>query len=213
MRRECRAAATHRGGSGGSSPQAVRAERTRDRGLPLSGLGHAGHAYSADPYVSRYPLVHARERMIMNLNDLMEVDHVIAVHHDGTVTDGPSWLYAPNLLDEKLDSPQWSMLSGYSGQDRYSGPVMHDSEYIGGGLARHILEIPGHYVAVVAYWSDGDDDESDYAIEGWAVARYCGHVWIAGMMYVHEEDLGAVASVRRVECERCEYVPVAGRDY
>ena len=33
-----------------------------------------------------------------------------------------------------------------------------------------------------------------------------GHRWVAGMMYVHDEDVESVAAVRPVECERCEYV-------
>lgn len=145
---------------------------------------------------------------------LAEFDHVITVHHDGTVTDGPPWLHAPTLHDEHLDSPSWSLLTGYSGQYRYSGPVMSNAEYVGGSMALDILDIPGHYVAVVATWSpeEGDDRTEDLT-EGWAVARYCDHAWVAGGIYVHPEDLAAVAPVRRVECERCEYRPVAGRDY
>lgn len=34
----------------------------------------------------------------------------------------------------------------------------------------------------------------------------CRHRWVAGMMYVHDEDLVSVARVRNVECERCEEV-------
>jgi hypothetical protein len=32
----------------------------------------------------------------------------------------------------------------------------------------------------------------------------CRHVWVAGMMYVHDEDLAGCAAARTVECERCE---------
>src|SRR5574341_239906 len=111
-------------------------------------IGHAGHAYSADPYVSRYPLDNARERMIMepvltHLSEIMEFDHVITVHHGGTVTDGPRWLYAPDLHDEQLDSPSWSLLSGYTGAHGYRGPIMNNAEFIGGRLARDILDTPG----------------------------------------------------------------------
>jgi hypothetical protein len=106
----------------------------------------------------------------MNLSDRMEFDHVIRVHADGTVTDEPG-IYAPTLLDEQLDSPKWTLFTkGYSGQYSYNGPVMHNSEYIGGGLARDILAEPGVYVAIVADWSADDDQEKD-TIEGWAIAR------------------------------------------
>jgi hypothetical protein len=32
----------------------------------------------------------------------------------------------------------------------------------------------------------------------------CRHSWVAGMMYVHDEDLATVAAVRTVECEHCD---------
>ncbi len=154
----------------------------------------------------------------MKLSDLMEFDHVIEVHSDGTVTDGPSWLYAPNLHDERLDSPSWSLMNGYSGQYLYSGPIMNNAEFIGGKMAEAILATPGYYVAIVASW-EPEDGTTEALIEGWAVARYCSHTWVAGMMYVHPEDLGTVMAARRtngdspVECEQCEAQPVKGRDY
>ena len=109
-----------------------------------------------------------------NLNDVMEFDLVIEVREDGTVMHRPD-IYAPCLYDDALDSDEWTMLGGYSGQDRYSGPVMHDSESIGGRMARDILAEPGVYVAIVAMWSpeneDSDDEDVETSMEGWAVAR------------------------------------------
>jgi hypothetical protein len=92
-------------------------------------------------------------RDYLALSDLMEFDHPITVTDDGRVTDGPANLYAPNLYDDDLDSDSWELLNGYSGQDRYAGPIMHPSEFIGGGMARDILDTPGTYVAVAAYYS------------------------------------------------------------
>jgi len=97
------------------------------------------------------------------LNAVMDFDHVIQVHEDGTVTDGPSEVYAPDLYAETV-SDGWELMNGYSGQYGYSGPVMHPSEFIGGRMADDILTTPGVYVAVIA---DGDEEDSD----GWAVAR------------------------------------------
>src|SRR5688572_20005269 len=104
------------------------------------------------------------------LNDIMEIDHVIRVHEDGTVT----WereVYAPELFDGELhqhwESPQWSLMDGYSGQQGYSGPLMHQSEVIGGGMERDILAQPGLYVALTNYPADGSDELTE-----WAVA-YC----------------------------------------
>ena len=107
------------------------------------------------------------------LNEIMEFDHVIEVHEDGSITHRDD-LWAPDLWDGELESDKWTLMGGYSGQDRYSGPVMHNSEYIGGGMERDIRETPGVYVAVVCYWSPTDDDEwedgDETIVEGWAVA-------------------------------------------
>lgn len=96
-----------------------------------------------------------------NLNDVMEFDHVIEVHPDGSVTD--STVYPPELDGETV-SDGWVLLTGYSGQYRYTGPIMHPSEYIGGGMADDILARPGRYVALVVYAYD--ESEPD----GWIVA-------------------------------------------
>lgn len=119
------------------------------------------------------------------LNDVMEFDHVIRVHEDGTVTDAPS-VYAPEFYLEADDDGQisdeseeiardgleingWSLLRGYTGQYSYSGPIMHASEFIGGKLARDILETPGYYVALVANVLTEDPDD-DVEPAGWVVA-------------------------------------------
>lgn len=119
----------------------------------------------------------------MALNDVMEFDHVVTVHADGTVTDGPANLYAPDLYGNYhgdtdgewlscMLNQDWQLITrGYSGQHGYNGPVMHNSEFIGGGLERDILARPGHYVAIVCQWlpEAGGDEDAD-SIEGWAVA-------------------------------------------
>lgn len=108
-----------------------------------------------------------------NLNDVMEFDHVIRVHPDGSVTE-PRNVYGPEAVyDDEVDgSAEWSLMDGYSGQDRYSGPIMHPSEFIGGGLARDILDTPGDYVAIVAYYTpeDYDPEVGEMDAAGWAVA-------------------------------------------
>ena len=124
------------------------------------------------------------------LNNVMEFDHVIRVHDDGTVSE-PRDVWAPELWDDHLDTggKPWTLMTGYSSQDRYAGPVMHNSESIGGQMALDILATPGLYVAIVANWTeecpgheslagshmgesvqcDGSCEPGD-AIEGWAVA-------------------------------------------
>lgn len=96
------------------------------------------------------------------LNDRMTFDHVVEITADGEVIDRDD-IYAPELHDGEVDAP-WSLLDGWSGQDRYSGPIMHSAEYIGGGMETWITEHPGIYVALVDYPTDDTDPE------GWAVA-------------------------------------------
>lgn len=124
--------------------------------------------------------------MSAKLNDLMDFEHVVEVHPDGSITDGPSGVYAPevsvdldadgqmislNPNDIHIDSG-WSLLNGYSGQDRYPGPIMDDAEFIGGGMERDIRSTPGIYVAVTVSGIRPDGSSSlDDDIVGWAVAR------------------------------------------
>jgi len=98
------------------------------------------------------------------LNAIMEFDHVVRVHADGSITE-PRDVYAPDLHDGELDRGPWRLMSGYSGQHGYSGPLMHQSEYVGGALERDIRATPGLYVALVNYPLDDSEPDS------WAVAH------------------------------------------
>jgi hypothetical protein len=107
----------------------------------------------------------------MNLSELMDFGHVVTVHKDGTFSDGPVFLHAPELWvdDDGTEvfmpgTQDWTLLSGYTRQEGYRGPVNHASEFIGGGLEQDILATPGHYVAIIAY----TDVQGEYA--GWAIA-------------------------------------------
>jgi hypothetical protein len=111
----------------------------------------------------------------------MEFDRVIQVIADGTVVECPD-LHAPEVHvyeqadgtwdDDSAELGDWHYFTtGYSGQDRYNGPHMHSSEYIGGRLARDILSTPGIYAAVAIYGVPLDDTE-DMDADSWAV------VWI-----------------------------------
>jgi len=109
------------------------------------------------------------------LNYVMEFDHVVQVHADGTVTDVTYDAYAPTFTGDsatgnaELDDDGWHIMSdGYTGQQG-GGNVMHNSESIGAGLERDILATPGYYVAVVCEWTL-DDDDDEQVVEGWAVA-------------------------------------------
>ncbi len=109
------------------------------------------------------------------LNAAMEIDHVIRVHADGTVTDLVSGIWAPSLYDGDLSQMaghDWRLMDGYSGQYMYAGPVMHPSEYIGGRMADDILSTPGYYVAIVADYpcADHAGECGCDTVDGWAVA-------------------------------------------
>lgn len=109
------------------------------------------------------------------LDSLMEIDHVIRVDGDGLVYNDAQGVYAPEINVDTDDDGQilkehedafrtsmeeqgWTVEYGWSGQNsgRYNGPFMHTSEFIGGGLAEHILSTPGYWVACAV---DVDSEE------------------------------------------------------
>ena len=125
-----------------------------------------------------------------SLDFIMDFDRVIQVHENGTVSDVNA-LLAPTLAmevdgdgqsihanDEDIISQAaaagWSLLSGFTGQHGYRGPIMHPSEFIGGVLANVILEKPGYYVSVVVECEHPENrqGETDNPLNpaGWAVA-------------------------------------------
>ena len=112
------------------------------------------------------------------LASAMDFDHVIRVLPGRVIETHPAQtLYAPEMLDDEIDSDQWTVLTGFTGQYGYAGPTLHSSEYIGGGLAEYILDTPGLYVAIMSDHSpqtpedEADDEAGQYdGVEGWAVA-------------------------------------------
>lgn len=125
-----------------------------------------------------------------NLNEVMSFDHVIRVMEDGTVDTNPANApIEPQITmlvdddgqqvggDEDLEGLKghrypWELMTGYTGQYGYNGPVMHVSETISGGLARDILNTPGYYVAlVIEVERDTDEESEETQPAGWAVAR------------------------------------------
>lgn len=121
------------------------------------------------------------------LKDIMQMGHLIRVREDGTIDDDVWFLHTPEsvevetdengqILDEhekamieEQERAGWTFFTnGYSGQYRYAGPIMHSSEFIGGGLETDISETPGYYVTVPVDTMPADEDaETESA--GWAV--------------------------------------------
>jgi hypothetical protein len=110
------------------------------------------------------------------LREIAEFDHPFIVSEDGTLSDAPdthtNWapeVYHSDTNDVDIMGEGWEALTGYTGQYAYNGAVMHQSEYIGGGLADDILNTPGTYVVVVVNVLTLDEDEEP---AGWAVLRH-----------------------------------------
>ena len=86
------------------------------------------------------------------LSEAMEFDHVLEVLPDGTWRDAPDGLYAPDAVDVDnmaVTLEGWDLpLSGFTGQYGYTGPWLHNSEIIEGGVEHHVLEHPGYWVAI-----------------------------------------------------------------
>lgn len=121
----------------------------------------------------------------MTLNELMEFGTVVLSDGAGNVSvadrsDAPA-VYEVVYLTLDADGQStnddvqglyegWTLLSGFTGQHGYNGPVMHDSEYIGGGMESHIRTTAGYYVALIVDGLPDDQDADENVPIGWAVA-------------------------------------------
>ncbi len=124
-----------------------------------------------------YEKILAHEHELSNpdgrdLNDVMEIGHVVEVRPSGLILDGPPGIYAPDVYLDSTEAPEgWEFLDGYSSQDRYSGPHMADNESIGNSLEDDIRATPGFYVAQVVTDLSADTDEGEDDVAGWVVLR------------------------------------------
>ena len=102
--------------------------------------------------------------------DVYEFDVPFRVFADGGHEPTSGGVYAPDVDGDDLHVPGWSTVTdGCSGQDGYSGPVMHSSEFIGEGLSDYVREVPGVYVVCVAWFANDSDDGVD--ADGWLILR------------------------------------------
>lgn len=112
-------------------------------------------------------------------------NHVFQVTADG-IAGGPGGVYAPESVEHdathdiliegvpyKERNGGWWPLTGHTNQDRYHGAVLHDSEFVGGGLARDIIERSAEWerddqplLWTMVVVRDPDDEDHD---AGWAV--------------------------------------------
>lgn len=110
-----------------------------------------------------------------------------------TLIDRASGVYAPSVTlyvdrdgqgvgTEEIESSEWEPVTGYSGQHGYSGPVMHVSETLSGGMSRDVLEDVGAIYVVVPVecspdWKDVTEDEYMEVHDrpaGWMLLKYIG---------------------------------------
>lgn len=116
----------------------------------------------------------------MDLNKIMQMDHVIQVHADGSVTE-PDGIHGPEVTVEADDDGQyigtrdshgkltwnvhvdgdgWTPLKGWAADD--GSELLPRSQFIGGYMAEAILGTPGYYVATVV--SDGSDEPDSWCV-------------------------------------------------
>lgn len=108
------------------------------------------------------------------LDRAIEFDAPFRVYSDGTVDpmvrDAPMgprfYIYetGDGTYADDIQGDPWEVETGWTGQYGYNGAIMHPSEYIGGGLARHILSAPGLWVVTEVI-----DLEDTEALVGWAL--------------------------------------------
>jgi hypothetical protein len=89
------------------------------------------------------------------ISETSSIDGKSHVEIDGTAPDG----YTMTLLN------------GFSGQYSYNGPVMHPSEYVGGGLASFMLENMSSEGCLYAITEIVDIDDLYSCPEGWAIVE------------------------------------------
>ena len=115
------------------------------------------------------------------LNTSVEFNIPFIVNEDGTVemsgNFGPDEVIGGLLEDGEIYvGEKWSVWShGYTGQDRYSGPALHNSEQLSGRMAEDLLNEPGEYCLCEVGWEydehDLEYDDGELYYEGWVVLK------------------------------------------
>lgn len=94
---------------------------------------------------------------VLDVRDQSRPDRVTLSRADGICAPTVELCRDRLLIDDMEDHPDWTPVSGHSGQYGYSGPIMHPSECLGGGMADALLLdatlAPATYVAtIVEVW-------------------------------------------------------------
>ena len=90
-----------------------------------------------------------------------------------TITEHDYVVPEVELIDGELEiSPQqkWEPVTGHSGQDRYNGPIMHESEQFSPNVLQAMHDKYGPHsiygLAIVESW---DDEYEEYDAAGWII--------------------------------------------
>lgn len=154
----------------------------------------------------------------MDLNAKMEVDHVIRVREGGIVDDAPG-IHAPEVyvdtdsdgqilnehersMIDTVRASGWELLTGWTRQYGYNGPVMHSSEFVGGNLAEHILGTPGLYCVVSVETLDDSENAAGWAVAFREIAHYGESRSACGELRADESCVTEISQVTCADCIR-----------
>ena len=101
------------------------------------------------------------------LNSRVEFESAFRILSGSRIEDSLSEVFAPEVYlyvdkngfavsEEEIDmrpwyeATEWEVVNGYSGQYGCAGPTMHASEYLGGSMAKDVLEDVGSIYMVVS---------------------------------------------------------------
>lgn len=121
------------------------------------------------------------------LNTSVEFNSPFIVNEDGTVmmsdNSAPDEVIGGYETDEGayvhelyVDGNWVPWSHGYTGQDRYSGPILHNSEQLSGRMAEDLLSEPGEYCICEVSWENNYEPEDinyddPLEVEGWVVLK------------------------------------------
>ena len=176
-------------------------------------------------------------RMDRPINELMEFDHVVAVMPDGRVIDtdeGFNYLdeYAPEVIIDYdgpfkeaqisredtaamidyLGQQGWEALCGWSRQylTQKDDPIMHPSEFIGGGIEERIREEPGYWVKLAVDIHPNEDDPEHESNGGSGESKSVG--WIVARKIGSEDEIAARTGWIAEEMAPWHFDPEAARN-
>ena len=107
----------------------------------------------------------------IGFGEVFETDGLGRFRRTGEWTSGGITLEPGQIRDLNGALPEgWHAITGFSGQYGYPGPIMHDSEYVGGDMARALFGggEPREYVMAYCDWLPEDED-GDMECEGWVI--------------------------------------------